>query len=129
MANLRRRLDRDFVAQEADHTARIEGENLNISWKYSGYCRAGHASAFDFSVDSGIGTSFEDLNCVAYDLGHDPDMVHEIRPLLVGLAPSWIRVYDCSDQRGPVLLKSLTHARQEQDLCEYIDVPENVPGR
>jgi hypothetical protein len=84
MANLRRRLDRDFIVQEADHTARIEGEDLQITWKYSGYCRAGRASAFDFSVDSGAGTSFDDLNCVAYDLGHDRDMVREIRPLLIG---------------------------------------------
>ena len=190
MANLRRRLDRDFVVQEADHTARIEGEDLQITWKYSGYCRAGRASAFDFSIDSGAGTSFDDLNCVAFDLGHDPDMVREIRPLLigpegiskkisvpfleplkahepfgvllkctlpkcftagigyytstlsfaqdrvrrctvrlifVGLAPSWIRVYDCSDPRAPVLLKSLTPWRP--GLCEYIDVIEDVPGR
>ena len=84
MANLRRRLDRDFVVQEADHTARIEGEDLQITWKYSGYCRAARASAFDFSIDSGVDTSFDDLNCAAYDLGHDPDTVHEIRPLLVG---------------------------------------------
>jgi hypothetical protein len=192
MANLRRRLDRDFLVQEADHTARIEGEDLKITWKYSGYCRSGRASAFDFSIDSGAGTSFDDLNCVAYDLAHDPDMVRKIRPLLVGPegvskkisvpllepigadqsfgvllkctlprcvttgtgyytstlsfaqdrvrrctvrlefvgpAPSWMRVYDCSSQRNPVLLKSLAPSRQEPDLCEYIDVIEDVPGQ
>jgi len=192
MANLRRRFDRDFVVQEAAHTARIEGEDLKITWKYSGYCRTARASAFDFSIDSGAGTSFDDLNCVAYDLGHDPDMVREIRPLLVGpegiskkisvplleplkahqsfgvllkctlprcvttgtgyytstlsfaqdrvrrctirlefvgVAPTWMRVYDCSHPRAPVLLKSLAPSRHEQDLSEYIDVVEDAPGR
>ncbi|HTB11068.1 MAG TPA: hypothetical protein VK752_05845 [Bryobacteraceae bacterium] len=83
MANLRRRLDRGLVVQEADHTARIEGEDLKISWKYTGYCRTGRVAAFDFSIDSAAGTSFADLNCIAYDLGHDPDMEREIRPLLI----------------------------------------------
>lgn len=62
MANLRRRLERGFVIQEADHIARIEGEDLKITWKYSGYCRAARASAFDFSIDSAAGTSFEELD-------------------------------------------------------------------
>jgi hypothetical protein len=192
MANLKRRLDRDFVVQEVDHTARLEGEDLKITWKYSGYCRVERASAFEFSVDSGTNTSFEKLDCVAYDLGHDPDMVRAIRPLLVGPAgaskkisvpfleplkahqsfsvllkctlprcitagsgyytstlsfaqdrvrrctvrlefvgpaPSWMRVYDCSSQRNPVLLKSLAPSRQEPDLCEYIDVIDDAPGQ
>lgn len=192
VANLRRRLDREFVVQEADHTARIEGEDLHIAWKYSGYCRTGRASAFNFSIDSGAGTSFDDLNCVAYDLGHDPDMAREIRPLLVGpegiskkisvplleplqanqpfgvllkctlprcvtagigyytstlsfshdrvrlctvrlifvgSEPIWMRVYDCSHQRAPVLLKSLMPSRQEPGICEYIDVVEDAPGQ
>ena len=192
IANLRRRLDREFVIQEADHTALIDGEDLKITWRYSGYSRAGRASAFDFSIDSGVGTSFDDLNCVAYDLGHDPEMVREIRPLLVGPEgiskkisvpflepleaqqafgvllkctlprcitagsgyytstlsfaqdrvgrctvriifvgprPVWMRVYDCPPRRAPVLLKSLTPSRHEQDLCEYIDVVEDIPGQ
>jgi hypothetical protein len=37
IANLRRRLNRTFVIQEAHHTARIEGEDLEITWRYSGY--------------------------------------------------------------------------------------------
>jgi hypothetical protein len=192
MANLRRRLDRDFVVQEADHTARIEAEDLKISWKYSGYCRADRASAFDFSIDSGAGTSFQELDCLAYDLGHDPDMLRAIRPLLVGPegiskkisvplleplkanqsfgvllkctlprcltagtgyyistlsfaqdrvrrctvrlvfvgpAPSWMRVYECSCQRAPVLVKSLTPSRRELGSCEYLDAVEDVPGQ
>lgn len=192
IANLRRRLDREFVIQEADHSARLEGEDLHITWKYSGYCRAGRASAFDFSIDSGASTSFKELDCVAYDLGHDPEMARKIRPLLVGPEgsskkisvplleplkanesfgvllkctlprcvtagtgyyistlsfaqervkrctvrlvfigpmPSWMRVYDCSHQRAPALLKSLTPSRQKKDLCEYIDVVEDISGQ
>jgi hypothetical protein len=45
IANLRRRLDRGFVVQEAEHTARIEGEDLEITWRYSGYCSAGQCWA------------------------------------------------------------------------------------
>jgi len=37
-----------------------------------------------YSIDSGAGTSFQELDCVAYDLGHDPDMLRVIHPLLVG---------------------------------------------
>jgi len=84
MANLRRRLDRKFVIQSAEHIAQIKGEDLNITWKYSGYCRAKRASGFDFSVDSAAGKSFDELDCVAFDLGHDPNMDRPIRPLLVG---------------------------------------------
>lgn len=192
IANLRRRLDRGLVVQEADHTARIEGEDLKITWKYTGYCRAGEASAFDFSIDSGAGTAFADLDCVAYDLACDPGMDRPIRPLLigpesvskkisvpllgpiradqpfgvllkctlprcvtaavgyytstlsfaqdlvrrctvrlefVGVAPAWMRVYDCSHPRAPVLLKSLAPTREEPGFCEYIDVVEDAPGQ
>jgi hypothetical protein len=84
IASLRRRVNRTFVVQEAYHTARIEGEDLKITWKYSGHCKAQRESAIEFSIDSDYKTSFEKLDCVAYDLGHDPDMRHEIRPLLLG---------------------------------------------
>jgi hypothetical protein len=84
IANLRRRVNRTFVIQEAIHTARIEGEDLEITWKYSGYCRAHRESAMEFSIDSDDSTPFDKLNCFAYDLGHDPEMSHQIRPLLVG---------------------------------------------
>lgn len=63
---------------------RIERGDLKITWKYSGYCRATRAAAFDFSIDSGGGTAFADLECVAYDLAHVADMIQAIRPLLVG---------------------------------------------
>jgi len=84
MANLRRRVNRTFIIQEARHTARIEGEDLKITWAYSGYCRADREAAMEFSIDADRTTPFEKLDCVAYDLGHDPDMTHPIRPLLVG---------------------------------------------
>ena len=84
IANLRRRVNRTFVIEEAHHTARIEGEDLNIEWVYSGRCRADRASAIEFSIDSDDSASFDKLDCVAYDLGHDRGMTHEIRPLLVG---------------------------------------------
>jgi hypothetical protein len=53
----------------------------------------------------------------------------EVRLTFIGPAPKWVRVYDCTHPRAPVLLKSLTPSRQEPDLCEYINVVEDVPGR
>jgi len=84
VANLKRRVNRTFVVQEALHTARIEGKDLEITWRYSGYCKAPFASTMEFSIDAEARTSFEQLNCVAYDLAHDPEMARPIRPLLVG---------------------------------------------
>jgi hypothetical protein len=84
IANLKRRVNRTFVVQEATHTARIEGKNLAITWKYSGYCRVARASTMEFSIDSEARTSFGELDCSAFDLGHDPGMSRQIRPLLIG---------------------------------------------
>src|SRR5580658_10663415 len=84
IANLKRRVNRTFVVQEATHTARIEGKNLEITWKYSGYCRAAHASTMEFSIDSEARTSFGELDCRAFDLGYDPEMARQIHPLLIG---------------------------------------------
>jgi len=84
IANLRRRLNRTFVIQEAHHTARIADEDLEITWRYSGYCRTDRASTMEFSIDSDHSIAFDKLNCVAYDLGHDPEMTHKISPVLVG---------------------------------------------
>jgi hypothetical protein len=84
IANLKRRVNRTFVVQEAQHTARIEGKNLEITWKYSGYCKAARASTMEFSVDSEARSSFGELDCSAFDLGHDPGMTRPIRPLLIG---------------------------------------------
>ena len=84
IANLKRRVNRTLVIQEALHTAIIEGEDMEITWRYSGYCKSDRATSIDFSIDSDDGTVFEDLNCIAFDLVRDPDMVRPIRPLLVG---------------------------------------------
>ena len=84
IANLKRRVNRTFVVQEARHTARIEGDDLEITWKYSGYCKAAPASTMEFSIDSEARISFDELDCVAFDLGHDPEMTRQIRPLLIG---------------------------------------------
>ena len=84
MANLRRRVNRTFVIQEADHTVRIEGEDMTIEWKYAGFCKTGRESAMEFSLDSEATVNFDDMDCVAFDLGHDPGMAHPIRPLLIG---------------------------------------------
>ena len=192
IANLKRRVNRTLVIQEAHHTARIEGENLEITWQYSGYCRSDRATSIDFSIDSDDSTAFENLDCVAFDLVRDPGMVQPIRPLLVGSegisrklsvpflepleahdsfavllkcvlprcvkagfgyytstlsfaqdsvrrcevrlifagpTPSWLRVYECSAQRRPVLLKTLTTVRRIANSCEYVDVEEERPGQ
>jgi hypothetical protein len=84
IGNLRRRLNRTLFVQEAQHTARIDGEDLEITWRYSGYCTVASESAIEFSINSENNTAFGRLNCTAYDLGHDPEMSHGIQPLLVG---------------------------------------------
>jgi len=84
IANLRRRVNRSLVIQEAHHTALIHGEDLSVSWKYTGYCKTDRTSAMDFSIDSDSSTPFEKLDCWAYDLGHDPAMSYKIRPFLIG---------------------------------------------
>jgi hypothetical protein len=192
IANLRRRVNRALVVQKAQHTAKIEGEDLEITWRYSGYCKAKSESAIEFSVNSENSTAFSKLNCAAYDLGHDPEMRHGIQPLLVGpeglskrisvpflrplsvnqpfevmlkcslprcikagfsyyastlsfaqdrvarcevrltfvgVAPSWLRVYESTLQKPASLVKSLAPSRQEPGLCEYIDVAEDRPGQ
>jgi hypothetical protein len=83
-ANLNRRRNRSLVVQKAYHGARIEGENLQITWRYAGYCRAERTSAIEFSIDGDNNVPFEKLECFAHDLGHDPNQKHKIRPLLVG---------------------------------------------
>ena len=84
IASLKRRVNRTLVIQEALHTAMIEGEDIDITWKYSGYCKSDGANSIDFSIDSDDNSVFENLNCVAFDLVRDPDMVRPIRPILVG---------------------------------------------
>jgi len=84
IANLRRRVNRTFVVQESHHIVRIKGEDLEITWKYRGFSRANNVSSMEFSIDSDESTPFAQLDCVAFDLGHDPEMRHRISPVLLG---------------------------------------------
>ena len=38
----------------------------------------------EFSIESESPTSFDSLDCVAFDLGNDPAMTHQISPFLIG---------------------------------------------
>jgi hypothetical protein len=84
IANLRRRMNRSLIVQEADQIAQIDGADLTVTWRYSGYCRAKQESAIEFSIDTDNNIPFEQLDCVAFDLRRDPHRAHKIRPLLVG---------------------------------------------
>jgi len=84
IANLTRRRNRTLVIQEAHQVARIEGENLEVTWRYAGYCRAARESAIEFSIDTDNNIPFAHFECFAYDLRHDPSGKHRIRPMLVG---------------------------------------------
>ena len=84
IANLRRRVNRTFTVQEAHHKVRIVGEDLEVEWRYSGFCRKDNISSIEFSIDADEGTTFTQLECAAFDLGIDPEMAHKIRPVLIG---------------------------------------------
>jgi len=84
MANLRRRVNRTLVIQEARNTADIRGEDLTVRWFCTGYCQAERASAIEFSIDSDNVVPFAELECFAYDLRNDPLRKHRIRPVLIG---------------------------------------------
>lgn len=83
-ANVRRRVNRSLTIQAADHFATIDGADLDMVWRYAGFCRAARETAMEFSVDSGNTIPFERLDCYAYDLKRDPEKKHKIQPLLVG---------------------------------------------
>lgn len=83
-ANLRRRVNKNLIAQEVHNTAVICGEDLLIRWRCSGFCQAERESAIEFSIDADTCTPFVDLECFAYDLRKDPERAHKIRPLLIG---------------------------------------------
>lgn len=83
-ASLGRRLNRSLIIQEADQVATINREDLVVTWRYSGYCRAPHEAAVEFSIDTDNHVPFERLECFAYDLQHDPKRMHRIRPVLLG---------------------------------------------
>ena len=84
MAGLRRRFNRSLTIQEAHNTALIDGENLSLNWRCAGYCRATRATEIEFSIDSDNNIPFDELDCFAFDLLHDPKRRHRIRPILIG---------------------------------------------
>jgi hypothetical protein len=84
IANLRRRVSRHLLIQEALNTATIKGDDLFVFWKCSGYCRAQRESAMELSIDTDSNVPFADLRCFAYDLRHDPNRRHKIMPFLIG---------------------------------------------
>jgi hypothetical protein len=84
IANLRRRVNRTFIVQNAHHTVRIEGEDMEVSWRYTGFCRTNGVASMEFSVDSDEATPFAQMQCIAFDLASDPEMAHPIRPILIG---------------------------------------------
>jgi len=84
VASLRRRTNRSLVVQEAKNLAIIAGEDLEVTWKCTGYCRADHETAIEFSIDADTNTPFDDLDCFAYDVRRDPRRRHRTRPILLG---------------------------------------------
>jgi hypothetical protein len=84
LANLRRRLNKSLVVHRAYHLARIDGQDLTISWQYDGYCGADKETSMEFSVDSENNIPFNELECYAFDLHQDPECLHRIRPILLG---------------------------------------------
>ncbi|MBL8227361.1 MAG: hypothetical protein JNL98_02745 [Bryobacterales bacterium] len=83
-ANLRRGMNRSLTIQTAEQFARIEGKDLEMTWRYAGYCKAERETALPFSIDSEEGVPFSQLNCYAYDLKQDPERKSRIEPVLVG---------------------------------------------
>ncbi|HSU55813.1 MAG TPA: hypothetical protein VLT36_17290 [Candidatus Dormibacteraeota bacterium] len=84
LANLRRRLNRSLVIQQAENVAVIDGKDLTTLWKCAGYCRAERETAIEFSIDADANIPFAELDCTAFDLRRDPKRCHGIRPMLVG---------------------------------------------
>jgi hypothetical protein len=84
LANLRRRLNRSLVVQEADQVVTIDGDDASATWRYRGYCQASREFAVQFSIDAETYIPYERLECSAYDLTHDPKRLHRIRPVLLG---------------------------------------------
>lgn len=84
LASLNRRLNRSLVIQETENLAIIDGEDLAVTWKCSGYCRADRETALEFSIDADANIPFDAMECVGFDLRRDPRRLHPIRPVLVG---------------------------------------------
>jgi hypothetical protein len=84
LASLQRRLNRSLGIERAEHVAVVSGDDLTVTWHYSGHCRAARESAIEFSIDADCSVPFENLECTGHDLVHDPRKRHDIRPILLG---------------------------------------------
>ena len=83
MASLRRHMNESLVIQRAENYAVIDGENLALTWKCTGYCKAASETAIEFSIDADTHIPFAELDCFGYDLRRDPRRHHPIRPILL----------------------------------------------
>lgn len=83
-ARIRDRRDYHTGRRSKGFPSNPDGENLTITWKCLGYCRAGREARIEFSIDSDSNIPFHELQCFAYDLQHDPKRQHRIHPILVG---------------------------------------------
>jgi len=83
MASLRRHMNESLVVQEAVNHAVVDGENLVLTWKCTGYCRAASETAIEFSIGADTHIPFAELDCFGYDLRRDPRRRHPIRPILL----------------------------------------------
>jgi hypothetical protein len=115
MANLRRRVNRSLVLQQAGHVAEIDGEDLKITWHYTGYCRTDKETVIEFSVDSDNSVPFSRLGCFAYDLGRDPQRQHKIQPVLIGA--------DGNSKKIAVPLLAPLRAKERFDVLLHCHLP------
>jgi hypothetical protein len=72
------------ISQLVQNEAIVDGENLTVRWKCSGYCRAARETVIEFSIDADNYVPFDRLRCFAYDLRQDPAQRHRIAPVLIG---------------------------------------------
>jgi hypothetical protein len=84
VAGLQRRLNRSLVMQHVQNLALIDGGDLTVIWKCSGYCQSQRETAIEFSIDADTNIPFGSLDCFAIDLKRDPRHKHPIRPILLG---------------------------------------------
>jgi hypothetical protein len=83
-ANLRRRTNRSLTIQSVEQLVQIDGGDLDMIWRYAGFCRAERETAMEFSVDSENSVPFSELDCYGYDLKRDPEKRCKIEPILIG---------------------------------------------
>jgi hypothetical protein len=82
LANLRRRVNHSLFIRHVHRDVRVSGNDLTVSSRYVGFCRADRETGFEFSIHSENNIPFAQLNCSAFDLTHDPEHRHKIRPIL-----------------------------------------------